>query len=249
MRSGFIYAIVVFIVALMAIAFSGVAIYYISSMKNGNILTTTQINAIFFTQIVLLILSLIIFFWSIFVFATMGRRREADVEVEDDGTVLETVPSTGQAATLAPTTVVVRPAMGETLQEAVDNAGIPPGTPISFQPPVGYQQPVAYQPPAPVYQQPAVVYQQPAAACAYQPRVVPPANAVVDANGIVRASPGLGAVPAPVAVQTQAVAVPGPAIVTRPTEIVAPNTGYQATGTYAQYYAPGAAPPINTVQV
>ncbi len=72
------------------IVFSAIAIYYLATFRNGTILTTNQVNAIFYTQIIALILAIIIMIYAIFVFATARRVRRVERAVAESESVSET---------------------------------------------------------------------------------------------------------------------------------------------------------------
>lgn len=111
MRSGIIFAVIVLIVMLFAIAFSSLTIYYIIRLRNGNILSSGQINAILYTNIVLLILSIMILIWAIFVMASARRGAEEVIETTQGPIIVKE-----QATITAPP--------GMSVAEAVYDSGV-----------------------------------------------------------------------------------------------------------------------------
>lgn len=88
MRGLLIYAIIVLIIAIILMAFTILAAYYMGVLRNGTTLTSGQINAVFFTQIIGAVLVAVILIWSIFALA-FGRRGYKDDDLDEDDGVIE----------------------------------------------------------------------------------------------------------------------------------------------------------------
>lgn len=86
MRGVLIYAVIVLIVTIVLLAFSILAAYYVGVLRSGTTLTSGQINAVFFTQIVAAVMIVVIMIWSIFamVYSRRGYRDDDLDEVDDD---------------------------------------------------------------------------------------------------------------------------------------------------------------------
>lgn len=89
MRGVLIYAVIVLIVTIVLLAFSILAAYYVGVLRSGTTLTSGQINAVFFTQIVAAVMIVVIMIWSIFamVYSRRGYRDDDLDEVDDDDVV------------------------------------------------------------------------------------------------------------------------------------------------------------------
>lgn len=139
MRSSFIYAIVVFVVTTLVVAFAAVAIFYMSKLKSTAVLTTGQINTVFYTQIVLLILALLIWIWSIFVFVGSRRYEGYDSDDEDDldyDVRVRKVATAGPEANVERETTVITAPAGANINNIAADYNLQPGTLIQVnQPP------------------------------------------------------------------------------------------------------------------